>query len=234
MSFNISIDPSIILLCLLAITASYFSRLNIIPPNGEPHPSRLEELDIVNKLGVFHIIRLLAWVFPLIGLYHSFIAITYPSAPLCPHPQNLSPSLFTWSLYPLTILTLLILLVSFRMKAYTDLGPNFTFQLVAPKELVTRGIYKYVQHPSYPTGVGALICSILIWLHPNGVLGCFLPEAIANSTVLPKVFWALFGLLAVSSMPKRVREEEAMLKREFGMQWVEYNKRTPRFIPFLL
>lgn len=234
MATTISTDTKTIALAVLSLVASYFARLNIFPPNGQSHTKDLKEVDTIYKLRILSLTRLFSWIYPLAGLYQSFLILTYPSTPLCPHPQNLSPHLFTWTWYPVTIFTTLTVLVAIRLKAYADLGPNFTFELTAPKELITWGLYKYVQHPSYPTLIGALICSNLMWVHPHGVLGCVLSEAIANSKVFLWGLWVAVVCLLAYTMPKRVREEERLLKKEFGQSWVDYNRKTPRFIPFVV
>jgi protein-S-isoprenylcysteine O-methyltransferase Ste14 len=42
------------------------------------------------------------------------------------------------------------------------------------------------------------------------------------------VIIGVFGLFGVGT---RVKDEEAMLKREFGREWEEYHRKTKRFIP---
>jgi protein-S-isoprenylcysteine O-methyltransferase Ste14 len=238
-NFTISTDPKIIALALLSIAAGYYGHHTLQRPNGAAKPDTTEKLDVIQEMKVLRLLDLASWIFYLEGFLNAFLILTSntPSgipAAVCPNIDNLNLSLFTWHPFPVTCLTVLVICGAGRLQAYKDLGASFTFELVAPKHLVKTGLYSYIQHPSYPTGLGALTCAFLLWAHPHGVLGCFLPTWASNTNVFPVLFWSVFFGLAAYGVPRRVREEEAMLKREFGKEWIDYNKKTPRFIPFLI
>ena len=81
------------------------------------------------------------------------------------------------------------------------------------QELATDGVYRTVRHPMYSAA--------LLW-----VLG------------FPLVIRSLWGvivslLLVAPALWLRIREEEAMLLREFGDEYREYQARTWRVIPFV-
>jgi protein-S-isoprenylcysteine O-methyltransferase Ste14 len=41
----------------------------------------------------------------------------------------------------------------------------------------------------------------------------------------------IMGVLGLFGVGIRVKDEEAMLKREFGREWEEYHRKTKGFIP---
>jgi len=121
--------------------------------------------------------------------------------------------------------------------AFRQLGQNFTFRLAKPKELVKTGLYSYVQHPSYPTNWLILASNVALLLRLDGILGCVLPSWVVSWAMWSGGFmvWPtlliVLGLLGLYGIWVRVKDEEAMLKREFGKEWDEYHWRTKRFIP---
>ena len=84
--------------------------------------------------------------------------------------------------------------------------------LIEGHKLVTHGIYKYVRHPSY-TG------SILFWLGFTLLFNSILGFA----AMLPLVILILI----------RIPFEEKMLINRFGLQYIEYVKRTKKLIPYV-
>ncbi len=77
-------------------------------------------------------------------------------------------------------------------------------------ELLTSGCYSRVRHPIYS------IWGFLILPGFSLVIGGFM-------LLLPLVYWA--------SVVRFIREEETALEKRFGEEWIEYRKKTPRFIP---
>lgn len=124
-----------------------------------------------------------------------------------------------------------------RLLAFRQLGENFTFRLARPTALVKTGLYAYVQHPSYPTNWLILASNLALLLRLDGVFGCVLPNRAVRWGMESggfRVWPALLVWLAVSGLYVvwvRVKDEEAMLKKEFGREWEEYHRRTMRFIP---
>ena len=79
-------------------------------------------------------------------------------------------------------------------------------------ELVTRGLYRVIRHPSY---LGLL-------------LGLFGWALVFRSTI-----GVLVSLLLLPPLIARMNSEEALLESEFGSQYAEYRRRTWRLLPFL-
>ncbi len=77
-------------------------------------------------------------------------------------------------------------------------------------KLLTTGCYSRVRHPIYS------IWGFLILPGFSLVIGGFM-------LLLPLVYWA--------SMVRFIGEEERALEEYFGEEWIEYRKKTPRFVP---
>jgi len=105
--------------------------------------------------------------------------------------------------------------VFIRWWAITVLGRFFTSDLVVQTghRIVQSGPYRLVRHPSY-----------------SGILVCFLGIGLAMYNWL-----SLLCLLALvgAAIIYRIRVEEAMLAKEFGVEYVEYRSRTRRLVPGL-
>ncbi|KAK8024774.1 hypothetical protein PG990_002597 [Apiospora arundinis] len=157
---------------------------------------------------------------------------------VCPNASDVNPRYLSWNAYTTACLALVLCIgAPVRLSAYSGLGPNFTFQLAKPDRLVTTGIYRYLQHPSY-TGLLALVAGLwLLFAQPDGALfGCWLSPAAGvrqwcfggysgvtiHLVVATTVLWKLW---------QRVIDEEVMLKATFGGEWEAWHKRTKRFIP---
>lgn len=102
-----------------------------------------------------------------------------------------------------------------RQYAISVLGRHFTGMVTiqAGHELVERGLYRYVRHPSY---TGAFVLFVGLGL------------ALDNGASL-----AALALAAALAYGLRVRAEEAALAEAFGDHYREYCRRTKRFVPGL-
>lgn len=230
----------------LALTIALDSYLHAIcatNPNPTPTKQQRSKTDrIAIFVGTFAVLARRG--ITTIALYHAILVFYFPSLispentpakpKLCPRPWNLAEDLFTWS-----TITTLSLLCSFlgafiRLSAFGGLGKYFTFQLAAPDRLVTTGIYRFMQHPSY-TGQILVTCPLLaLILRSDAAAACFLDEKLFQ--ILLELRWVALPVAVVVVgvvLTIRVRDEEAMLKEKFGDEWVEWNRRTKRFIPFV-
>jgi protein-S-isoprenylcysteine O-methyltransferase len=80
-------------------------------------------------------------------------------------------------------------------------------------ELVERGPYRFIHHPSY-TGL------LMIWLGMGLISGIALTLA---ALVLP----------TGSAILRRISLEETVLSETFGSRYADYMRRTWRLIPFV-
>jgi protein-S-isoprenylcysteine O-methyltransferase Ste14 len=134
-------------------------------------------------------------------------------------------------------LSLLYIGITIRLRAYTDLGTNFTFRVAAPDKLVTSGVYTHIRHPSYTGLLIVLLAYYFLLIQPRGVLSCWAgvvgEEMVGEGRyayVLPVVGFSLFISMF---MVWRVKEEEAVMEREFGEKWRRYRAGTKKFVPFV-
>lgn len=103
-----------------------------------------------------------------------------------------------------------------RRHCFRMLGASFTFDVrVAPdQEVVQRGAYRYVRHPSYSAGVLAFIGIGL-------ALGNWLSLAVV--TLLPGMAYVY-----------RIAVEERALVAALGSEYRSYMTRTTRLLPFVI
>jgi protein-S-isoprenylcysteine O-methyltransferase Ste14 len=173
-----------------------------------------------------------------VSLYHILLVLTFPNPPsaLCRHAPRLDYHFFTWTFYSAACIVLAIAGALVRLSAFKQLGPNFTFQLARPRELVTTGLYKYVQHPSY-LGLAMLgFANFAIFMRRRAAVACWLPMSwwIADDQMglaVEGVVALVFLLMSWYVVGLRVMDEEMMLEKAFGQEWQEYNARTKRYIP---
>jgi protein-S-isoprenylcysteine O-methyltransferase Ste14 len=94
------------------------------------------------------------------------------------------------------------------------LGKLYSGEVTIQEEhrLVTGGLYRYIRHPRY---LGAELLSIGLSLVFRSWIGLTL------------------SLAAVAVFLFRIRDEEALLQREFGQEWEAYCRHSWRLIPFL-
>ena len=212
------------------ILVSYLTLRVFTPPN--PTPTNSTAKDRIFLYSPNFIVARQLFVL-LLGAYHGYIVLTYPSPPkFCPRSKDLNPNLFTWSTTSSICITLILIAAPIRLLAFKQLGPNFTFKLAQPKNLVTTGLYKYVQHPSYITNITVMMANTYLIWRRDGVLACWLSESALRSG-----WWGainvFFAGVAILGMRTRIVDEEKMMKETFGKEWEVWHAKTKRFIPGL-
>lgn len=80
-------------------------------------------------------------------------------------------------------------------------------------ELVTRGVYYYLRHPSYFGFFWWAIGSQLMLLNPVGIIG--------------------FAITLYQFFSERIKHEERFLVTFFGERYEQYRVKTPTYIPFI-
>lgn len=227
------------LLALVMLAAGYLTAVCSAPPNPPPAQEKRHKKDRISPLtGVFAtIVRRIAVT---VITYHTVLTLVPAYAPhcmtqLCPYPENLHNPLFTWSATSTISLSLIFVGAAIRLAAYSGLGRSFTFQLSAPDQLITTGVYRYMQHPSYTGQMLLAVGCMGLFLRWDATPACWIPESIlAKVNGCGTAVGMGFLVLAGAMLGVRVRDEERMLKEKFGRQWVEWNRSTERFIPGLL
>jgi len=103
--------------------------------------------------------------------------------------------------------------IIFRQWAIKLLGKNFTtsVHLKENKGLMNKGIYRYIRHPSY-----------------TGMLLTLIGLPLAVGAWFAAIIVTIVALIAYTL---RIKEEERMLIKKFGKEYIEYKKHTWRFFP---
>ncbi|CZT07731.1 uncharacterized protein RCO7_11222 [Rhynchosporium graminicola] len=170
------------------------------------------------------------------GTYHALLCFTYPTPPsiLCRNPTNLSPKLFTWNFHSILCIALILVSGQILLLCFNKLGTTSNFQLIEPKKLITSGIYSWLQHPAYTADFVIILTNGALIQRRDGVAACLLQKNIVDGEKLEIIFQIGYFLTVFAvcwTLAERVRNEEAMLKRAFGIKWEEYHRHTKRFLP---
>ncbi|KAF9036918.1 hypothetical protein BDZ89DRAFT_946314 [Hymenopellis radicata] len=220
-------------------------RVSTLPPN--PPPKKTQQVALTGREalvrllmkggpsfmrgaylvgGVIEIVALVARIFPSWPWSSMILGVlSFSDA-----PDELDLYLNPFGMLGTLIATLGALL---RWRCYQTLGRHFTLELSLLKdhELITSGPYSILRHPSYTGGLMTVFGAILSrgshgsWLRESGVLRTSWGAVIVGLWV----FLACGMGLGASS---RVKEEDAFLKKEFGIKWDEWAARVPcRLIP---
>ena len=224
-------------LAILIGIAGYCSELSASPPNPNSTKDNDQPPDRIKFLtGYF--MTAVGRAYTIATSYHSIIVLvdyydsTYTSH-ICPLYVSLNPILFQWNAISVSSILSIFAGTCMRLSAYGELGRNFTFQLAAPDHLVTTGIYYWIQHPSYiglTMVIGGFMSSFFRW---DATPGCWTNGFtlldgwgfIMSTTMTGFMFCVLLI---------RVRDEEKMLRGEFGKEWERWSRSTSRFIPGLI
>jgi protein-S-isoprenylcysteine O-methyltransferase Ste14 len=115
-----------------------------------------------------------------------------------------------------------------RLYCYSALGKHFTFETGIAKNhtLVKTGPYRFVRHPSY-TGAVLAYLGLLCYY---GAPGSWFRQCLFQGTEAGRAFgisYALMMALVVAGLLSRVPKEDDGLKREFGAEWVQWEREVP-------
>jgi hypothetical protein len=138
-------DPTTLALAASFLLAAYLTYRCWSPPNPNPlgPTASLPEDNVGIGSGAIQVSRFITLS---LWIMHALATVFYPSPPavLCPNPDNLSSSLFTWSPYTIVVLMVIVLAAPIRLLAFRQLGQNFTFRLAKPNASAKTGLYAYV------------------------------------------------------------------------------------------
>jgi protein-S-isoprenylcysteine O-methyltransferase Ste14 len=130
----------------------------------------------------------------------------------------INPAWMAWSSTPLPVwlrwsgAVFSALSVALLIWTLPTLGKNLTDTVVTRREhtLVTRGPYRWIRHPFY-------VCMALMTL--------------GSALVAANLFILVSGVVVFSLLALRSRVEEEQLAARFGDAYLDYRKRTGRFLP---
>ncbi|KAK4690329.1 hypothetical protein P7C71_g6436, partial [Lecanoromycetidae sp. Uapishka_2] len=223
----------------VTITASTVgSFIALSPPNPSERSSKID--DGIHLLARKPSRVLLMAPFVLLSLHVCSLAYFYPNIPIAIYgygeENRLNIGLITWSAATSIPLALILCVgVPIRLVSYASLGKNFTFDLAEPDRLVTDGIYRYLQHPSYTGALVLAICNTILLGRVDGALSCWIPPQ-WHQTVQNLWWWfvapAGYSLFIFAAWT-RMSQEESMMLTTFGAQWERWHATTARLIPWI-
>ncbi|KAL4996482.1 hypothetical protein BDV10DRAFT_195915 [Aspergillus recurvatus] len=172
----------------------------------------------------------------ILGLSHAILPLLSQRAQEYVCPAGYSTDLLSWSVQSTIPLATLLGGGIMRLLAFHQLQTNFTFAIAKPTRLVKSGLYAYMQHPSYTGGIALVIGFCGLVMRTGGVLTCW-----STNPVLDLVGKALiygnnvyYTLMTIWIIPRRILQEEELLRKAFGEEWVKYHRSTARFLPRVL
>jgi protein-S-isoprenylcysteine O-methyltransferase Ste14 len=168
-----------------------------------PHGRRSRTIPVLrSRKGPLEIILLtIAWI----AFFLTLIWIATPIFAFADYPLHPIP------LYAGTLCLVLGLWLFYR--SHADLGTNWSISLEVreKRQLVTRGVYRWVRHPMY----------LAIFIYSAG-----------QALVLPN--WLVgpsYGVAMILLFALRLGPEERMMLEEFGKDYRAYMATTKRLIP---
>jgi protein-S-isoprenylcysteine O-methyltransferase Ste14 len=170
----------------------------------------------------------------LAGVFHASLALGARHAvAVCPRHDNLNSELFAWNSYTAACLFITICIGGpVRIAAVATLGDDFLGELTPPPQLVTTGVYRYIQHPGYTGQIIILAANLALLFRWDGALACYLPAAFLKDVRgYGFITCALIILALVQGLPKHVKVEEALLRNAYGKKWERWHQSTKRFGP---
>ncbi|KAF2803151.1 uncharacterized protein BDZ99DRAFT_576404 [Mytilinidion resinicola] len=192
--------------------------------------------EIFTRTGGFSGLRNYRWFMATLFLSQAACALLFNTTSfglLCPNPNGPNPALLAWSPQSAVYLATIIIFCSLRLGAYRNLGSSFTYMLTVPKNgLVTTGIYRYVQHPSYVAYFISTVGVVLLTWRVDGAAACWVRPG-TGLWVANAVFNVGYGMALFFGFGVRVRDEEKFLKGQFGREWEAWHQKTARFVPFV-
>ena len=220
---------------VMASTAVYaHASRRPLPPKGSRAPVDL----VMSNLIVVTIASCAPFLALAPALGIAVLALSYPDLPpvqLCPHPENLNPTLLTFNPVSIAVLICTFSGGMLRCVAMAQLGSSFTWELAKPPGGLKRdGLFSHMQHPSYTGAFLATMAFLPFFWRFDGPLGCWVPSWVAHSRLMNCAHVLLIVYAMFWSLSKRIPNEEAMLRKEFGKEWEEYHRTTKRFVPGII
>ncbi|KAJ5612271.1 hypothetical protein N7510_005465 [Penicillium lagena] len=214
------------------LAAGYITIKCLTPPNPAQNRHNTDRVSLIVTV-ITPLMRLVIVGF----IYHALLTILPSYAPahipqLCPGYPTINVALFTWNATTASSLAAIFVGGYIRLAAYSGLGRSFTFHLTAPDHLITDGIYRWIQHPSY-VGLALLTAGCEgLFLRWDATPACWVSEEVLarlDGWGVSVIVGAL--VLNIAICAARVKDEEDMLRGQFGKEWEEWHRKTKRFVP---
>ncbi|KAL3429156.1 hypothetical protein BDV09DRAFT_200876 [Aspergillus tetrazonus] len=223
------------LFSIAVISGSYLFQHVLHPPN--PNPDKTVKGDPFRHNKMILLLSLHSKLVAIFGLCHAIL----PLLPLRTHesvcPSGYISGLLSWSAESAVFVASLLCggILRFLAIAFHQLQQNFTFAIAKPTRLVRSGLYAYMQHPSYTGAILLVMGFCALVLRTGGVLTCWSTNPVLDllGRSLGYLSIVYYALLVILVIPKRIQQEEELLRKSFGEEWVEYHQSTARLIPWV-
>jgi len=211
-------------ICVLAVSVAF--HVTVSPPTQSKAEERIPTTNFLERyLAVAQRYLFLVKIFPWVIGVAEIVTI-------------LSGNDIDLSLSSTSIVGLVLVLFGgwLRSKCYQAMGENFTFDLTIRQKhnLVTKGPYSFVRHPSYLASTLVFSGLGIWWASP----GSWIIESGFVRTIPGATCIALFAsclTTVCSGLISRIPGEDERLKSVFGKQWDDWVQRVPcAVIPGLL
>jgi len=203
-------------------------------PNQPPLSARYNESSAVIFLLVIlpKVISLYVSIATLLHLIQAYYLFYDPDAlsDICTHPAPL------WLTLVGTIGSSLSWAgTELRVYCYKVLGEYFTFHLAVQEKqpLIKAGPYAYIRHPSYIGSVMQVLGMTLAHVLANPYSTCFGRHTFPHCEQVETALLIVFSSGPLLGILRRMKEEEQMMREKFGKEYVEWEKRTWRMVPFI-
>ncbi|KAL4815090.1 hypothetical protein BDW67DRAFT_186140 [Aspergillus spinulosporus] len=222
-----------ILFSIAVISGSYLFQHVLHPPN--PNPDKTVKGDPFRHNKMIFLLSAHSKLVAIFGLCHAILPLLPLDMQGTVCPSGYSSDLLSWSIESAVLVASLLGGGILRFLAFHQLQQNFTFAIAKPTKLIRSGLYAYMQHPSYTGAILLVIGFCALVLRTGGVLTCWSMNPVLDlvGRSLGYVSIVYYALLVVLVIPKRISQEEDLLRKSFGEEWVEYHRLTARLIPWV-
>ncbi|RCI16945.1 hypothetical protein L249_1755 [Ophiocordyceps polyrhachis-furcata BCC 54312] len=219
--------PQLTLSCAILLSGC-LTVICITPPNPDPgRPWKRDRIGIFVGYPSMVASRL---ALSAVVLFHACLVVAYPASSCS---AKLNGQLFQWNWHTSTCLFIIAFIgAPIRLAAYAGLGRNFTFKLAAPDRLITSGVYRYIQHPSYTGMCIIMTANMGLLFRWDASPACLIPGSVlAMLEGHGYLASGLFVYLGMHFIITRIYDEESMLRETFGVEWEKWHRSTRRLIP---
>ncbi|PCH35158.1 hypothetical protein WOLCODRAFT_166081 [Wolfiporia cocos MD-104 SS10] len=232
----------------LLFLAAFSAHIALTPPMPPPNPNEIrKDVSAGEKIfgsiirSITGLTKLVIWAGALceiaVILAHEYPDSLASYATLTYLIWSPTSSVDRISINPIFLLGWLAAILSgyFRVQCFRALGRLFTYEITIrdSHQLITHGPYSVVRHPAYTS----LMLGFIGIAVSHGCHGSWFRECGFADTLTGKLVgygYLLSMVYGIVSMTLRTPQEDQLLRKEFGDQWVNWARRVPyKLVPYV-